>query len=627
MTDLLAALPPNLFQGDWTVGELEPRLAEHPRRPLLPPFGSARWRKAAANPWIQKLVAPLRARGARECGEPLPSLTDELYASFRKTGVRLTFENVYFERRRQLARAALGLLLAPDHDAAAARFRESMIEKLRAIFEEESWALPAHVNWDNTDPSGKDSLQIDLFCAETANLMAEMLDVFGAILPSELTDAIRKRLLHSVFENYLARDFHWMEVTHNWNAVCHQGVIGAALSQVDDPSLLALLLNRMREKLPRFLDGFGPDGGCSEGVGYWSYGFGWFTVLNEQLETRTSRQLSLFDGDPKIRAIALFGPRMALKNGFLVNFADGPAAGGLNPAVVTYLAERLEEVDCRAAAAEQYRRWLTDGIPMNSERADVFSLFRQVLRCPSEFPPEPAAPADVYLPDLAVVVARSEDRMGRRWEFAAKGGHNAEHHNHNDCGSYLLNIAGSRLVTEIGAPEYVHDFFGPKRYEFLAARSRGHSLPIVNGCEQSAGAEFSSRVLDCWLDETTVIFAVDLTAAYPAEAGLRRLVRTFFWDKWVGYLRITDEFELKEPGRLESALITDSVVERRETLAEIRGNGVTLQMAAGPGVQFKGVETCEYRGRLGEELAIHRLTYGLREPAAHGAVAITLLVK
>lgn len=56
-------------------------------------------------------------------------------------------------------------------------------------------------------------------------------------------------------------------------------------------------------------------------------------------------------------------------------------------------------------------------------------------------------------------------------------GHNADHHNHNDCGSFLLNLDGAPALLEIGAPEYVHDFFNDKRYTFLAARPLGHSVP------------------------------------------------------------------------------------------------------------------------------------------------------
>jgi hypothetical protein len=283
----------NLFRDVSSLLELETILKRHPRKPLLPSIGSDAWQRAQRNSIVVALAKPLREQALDECIRPLPLLTDELYASFRATGRRVQFENVYFERRRQLARAAVTLLLAEPNDPQRAALTASILEKFTGIFEEVSWAVAAHVNWHNEDVSGKEPMQIDLFCAETANLMAEMLDLFGDIIPAELQSRVRERLRTHVWENYVQKidGFHWTKVTHNWNAVCHQGVIGSALSQLDDAGLLAQMLWQARRSLPLFLGGFTDDGGCTEGIGYWSYGFGWFSILNEQLETRTDGEL------------------------------------------------------------------------------------------------------------------------------------------------------------------------------------------------------------------------------------------------------------------------------------------------------------------------------------------------
>src|SRR5438128_2726457 len=78
------------------------------------------------------------------------------------------------------------------------------------------------------------------------------------------------------------------------NAVCHQGVPGAALAVEDDLDLLAALLASAEECLRIFLGGFGADGSTSEGPSYWSYGFGRFAELNRQLETATNGAFSFF---------------------------------------------------------------------------------------------------------------------------------------------------------------------------------------------------------------------------------------------------------------------------------------------------------------------------------------------
>jgi hypothetical protein len=599
----------NLLHGDWTAEQIEEILIRHPARPILPPIGSEDWRRAAGNPIVCHWLAPLRSRAERECCEPLPELTDELYADFGRTGNRLGFEKVYFERRRRLARAAISLLLSREDDPWHQRLMDSTVAKLASIFEEVSWALPAHVNWDNEDTSGKEPLQIDLFCAETANLMAEMVDLFGGLIPAALRERIRERLRHDVFENYLNRPFHWKEVSHNWNAVCHQGVVGAALSQLEDAHLLARLLDSARRCLPIFLSGFGKDGGCLEGPSYWGYGFGWFTLLNEQLESRTEGELSLFEGDEHILEIARYGPRFSLSGGHLVNFADSAATGGLRPSLLSYLGKRLDDPSCLHCAWESYRRLAEEGLDLDAERCDPLLLVRLFLGCPRSLPPpEPAGMKDCFLPDLGVLVAHGTDRLGHQWDFAAKAGHNGEHHNHNDCGSFIVNIDGVRLIVEIGHPEYVHDFFVPgKRYEFLAARTLGHSLPLINGVEQAEGTEHASRAMSHCLAEDHAQLVIDATQCYPTGAGCRKYVRSFEFNKRFGRLTMEDAFDMDRTGALESAIIASHPISIHENHALIDGGTVKLILQPLPGTRLERVETFSYRDHHGNDAIIQRL--------------------
>ena len=156
---------------------------------------------------------------------------------------------------------------------------------------------------------------------------------------------------------------------------------------------------------------------------------------------------------------------------------------------------------------------------------------------------------DAFFRDYGAIVSRGTDARGNLWEFAAKGGHNDEHHNHNDCGSYILNFNGRPAIVEIGAPEYVRGFFdNEKRYTFLAARSLGHSVPLVNGVEQGTGLEFAAGVVGCEMKPERAEFTVDLTKCYPAEACCRRLIRTFTFAKSQGLIRIVDDYELEGRG-------------------------------------------------------------------------------
>jgi hypothetical protein len=620
----------NLLSDDLTLKQLEEIFLRHPKCLLLPPLGENGWCRAADNWNVQSLIAPLREMALAECDVPMPVLTDELYAHFKQTGIRLDFEREYFERRRRLGRAAISLLLCDKQDSHYGLLLASVKAKLTDIFEEVSWALPAHVHWHDADVSGKESMQIDLFCAETANLMAECLDLFGEVLPLALQQRIRERLHKMVFENYLARPFHWKTVTHNWNAVCHQGVVGAALSQVEDVSLLASILFEARKNLPHFLQGFTADGGCTEGVGYWSYGFGWFTRLNEQLETRTGGELSLFANNELVKKIARFGPRMALSGNKLVNFSDNGAEGGISPSLLAYFAKALDEPRYADLAAKNYRALVVRGMDKGAERCDVFLLGRLVLCLPSDLNLSPMVKSeeDCYLDKLGVLVARGTDAKGHRWDFAAKAGNNDEHHNHNDCGNFLLNIDGHRVVMEIGAPEYVHEYFGPKRYEFLAARSLGHSLPVINGCEQSAGAEFTSRVTRCELSDDRAYFEVDATAAYPLTANCDLFKRSYQLFKHEGRLEIRDEFVSQEARQLEDVLILSQPPQLQGPhCAVVNLDGLRVRISSLAGTVFDRVEAHAYRGRDGRDAVLHRLVLRPGTLAARKSMGVELTLE
>jgi hypothetical protein len=545
----------------------------------------------------------------------MPRLTDALYSLFHRTGNRLIFENLYFERRRRLARAALCVLTHRGSRKEFLRLRRSLVAKLRAIFEEQSWALPACV----TAASGKDTRVIDLFCAETANLMAEMIDLFGKILPASLIDDIRHRLRQGIFENYVSRhkEFWWYRAANNWNAVCHQGVAGSALSQDDDHERLARILMRLREGLPFFLRGFGSDGGTTEGPGYWEYGFGWFSVLNDQLETRTAGRLSLFEGDAKVTEIARFGARMSLLNGGLVNFSDGPGHRYLRPSLFSYLSERLKQRENQFQAQINYAALASEGIIADEERCDLFYLARLMLRAPRHLPKTAVLAKatgkmtpDCFFPDLGVLVTRGTDRKGHRWEIAVKGGHNDEGHNHNDCGSYLINIDGVRMVAEIGAPEYTKDFFNyAYRFRFLAARSFGHSLPIINGWEQPVGAEYTSSIIGQETGSRRSSIRIDATRSYPATSSCRRFVRTVEFAKQAGQVTVRDDFVLSVPGKIEGALISLCPIVLQWDCAFIQAEGLSLRVSPETGTQFDRIETHSFRTHEGEDAVAYRLVY------------------
>jgi hypothetical protein len=608
----------NLLLTPLSVEEVASVLSETEGTCMLPPLGAPEWAAAAKHPAGKKWLGPLVERAVGEADAPMPELTEELYTCFHRTGERLSFERPYFERRRRLGRAALGLLLGNPGSQPA--LRASVVRKLQEIMSESSWALPACVGHS---PTGKDPDIIDLFAAECANTLAELVFVLGSVIPEKLKSAILARLRNGIFQNFLHRHYFWMDVSNNWNAVCHQGIVGAALTIEKDHELVARILQKAVSRLGHFLEGFGEDGSTSEGPGYWVYGFGWFSELNAQLERRTQGRLSLFEGLDKIRRIARFAPLMTFSGGHLVNFSDGHRTGRLNPALLAYLGQRLGDPLLAQQANALYQHYADTGLNLEDMRSDFFRLSRLALRAPDlESLREDAdfTPRDVYFENYGAIVSCRRDSRGNVWEFAAKAGHNDEHHNHNDCGSFILNINSEPLFVEIGAPEYTKSFFSlPERYEHIAARSLGHSVPFVNGFEQAAGRQFKASVIESAFHHQGVSFKIDLTECYPTEAGCRKVLRTFLMDRQAGFLRITDAVEFQQSGTFESIIISAAEI------AVAGGEGIVAsktpcRILPGQGSRLLSVEPLRYNGHTGAEEKVWRLRLGPEIPHVQAAV-------
>lgn len=571
--------------------------------PLLPPLGTLYWRERFARPLLRRILAALRSTAREEAENPLPPLTDALYADYHTTGIRQRFEAVYFERRRRLARSLFCALA----DGPESEFVPSAVRKLEEIFDEVAWELPAHVS----SPDGKDPTVIGLFAAETAHLMAQCACLLGDALPEDLRHRIRARLRTQIADAYLTRseELLWPRETDNWNAVCHQGILGAALLLEDNPNRLARLLHAAAPRLACFLDGFTADGGCTEGPTYWAYGFGAFMALNEQLEWRTRGRLSLVAGqEERVRAIARYGVTVTLAGGYVVNFADSQETPlEAHGPLLAYLGRRLNEPACMELAQVIYGGIEKHGMDMNSARCDVFYLERLLRHCPEgRTPPALHRRFDV-LPDLQVFVARGGDSHGVYWEFAAKGGHNGEHHNHNDCGTYVVHLDGVPAIVEMGRPEYTSETFGPKRYENNATRSRGHSVPVINGCEQAEGAEHAARVLRVTDGDGRVEIVLDLTRCYPQEAGCTSCVRKFVFEP--GRLRVEDTVQLAASGEVETAVILPDSEKQR------------VRIEPSEGTMLAATEVLRYRSPEHPDAAVRRLV--LRHPAPASAIALS----
>jgi hypothetical protein len=344
-------------------------------------------------------------------------------------------------------------------------------------------------------------------------------------------ERIRREVGRRVLSVNLARDdFWWMgfdQWTNNWNPWICSNWLASILILEEDHDRRARSVHKVLRVLDNFLKLYPDDGGCDEGPGYWNRAGGSLFDCLELLAMASGGRIYHFD-DPLIGEIGRYIYRAHIAGPWFVNFADAAAKPTIDaPTVWRYGRSIGDSTMMRFAAFLAAEHGLGKGVVDGS-----FGVLGRVL--PALFTLEDLAATratepllrDVWMPDLQVMSARSAAGSSRGLFLAAKGGHNAESHNHNDVGNFIIYANGEPVIIDVGVETYTAKTFSQERYTIWTMQSAYHNLPTVNGFMQREGRSFEARDVSYLADDAGVRFQLDLARAYPAQAGIRRWVRT-----------------------------------------------------------------------------------------------------
>lgn len=500
----------------------------------------AAWQSLAAHPAYAEVVR----RAEPLLDEPLPEQPDELYLEFSRNGNRTRWQSVAGRRRGRIATLTLAECVENQ-----GRFIPPLEEAMRAICAERCWTLPAH-DTRLTNFRGE-QIDIDLGAAHLGGNLATAVALLGERLDPEVAELVRATVRERILDPFRAmvlgereRNW-WLTGTNNWNTVCLAGVVGTALAMIDDRDDLALFILAGADYANNFLRGFTADGYCSEGVGYWNYGFGNFITLSELIRQATGGGIDLISRETA-RAPALYGTRIEIAGGVCPAFADCSVTARPSAQLVWYI-----------------NRYFGLGLP--GGESDGISaggqLYEAILwsfgNAAADRPPAPAAELKpeprTWFAEAGIYLGRPVDAAGRL-AVALKGGHNAEHHNHNDVGSYTVVLGRRPVLLDPGGEVYTARTFSSRRYESRMLNSFGHPVPRVGGQLQRTGRDARGELLHSEFTEQVDTLEFDLTACYSVES-LRSLKRRFVYSR-EGSLTVTDTVEFSEPTAFGTALIT-----------------------------------------------------------------------
>lgn len=483
-----------------------------------------------------------------------PPLYAADFMSFSRTGNRVLFENVYFSKRHALN--SLVLAECAEHQG---RFMDDIINGIFSLCEESAWQLPAHNSYIRDTPQlllpDVQRPILDLFACETA----EILSMICYLLQTELDEVspfivkrIYKELDTRIVQPYLKEYFWWMgngaESTNNWTVWCTQNILLTVFLLDFSKDIKEAVFKKAALSCDYFLADYGDDGCCDEGASYYRHaGLCLFHALDILNSVSNHAFADLF-GHQKIKNIAAYIVNVHVDNQYYFNFADcSPVAG--RAGVREYLFGKAADLPslCLFAAkdfkADEDRLYLKDKNHINLyfQLLTVFS-YREIM---AQDTSPSIAYSDIFYQSTGLFITRNTSLA-----LAVKAGDNDDSHNHNDTGSFTVYKNGLPLLIDIGVESYTKKTFSPKRYEIWTMQSGFHNLPVIEGLDQKAGAEYKASKTEVFLPDKdgsgdSPCISMNLETAYPLKAPL-------FYRRKIEFLKkenriiLTDETDAKD---------------------------------------------------------------------------------
>lgn len=543
----------------------------------------------------EKVITQLKKDADHFLHTASKNITFDIYRQFMRNGERQAYEAIYFERRKRLATFGLLVYLFPNNKV----YVQALENEIWQVCNEFTWCLPAHIerryeeqSYQAYSETNKLQFTVDLFAAETAFTLAEFFYLFQKHLDNFLAEKIKIEINRRIFIPFLEHSFHWEKATHNWASVCGGSIGAAALYLLNGDKRQSAIINKVRQTMAYYLAGFKEDGGCTEGYGYWQYGFGHFIYFADLL--KKFYNIDLFR-HPKVKAIAIFQQKIFLAGNRVVNFSDAEPFAYPRIGFTQFLHKKFPEVHvpkeqfATSKIVDECGRWAP--------------AFRELLWYNQDFTGQDWPKVSYWMENAAIFVSRSYQSA-----FAIKGGTNDEPHNHNDIGHFIFYGYGDVFLRDLGSGEYNKDYFSEKRYQFICNSAEGHSVPVINGNYQQAGESFYGKIHQIKENSESNEIEVDLSSAYSDDLYFKR---RFYWKKLNHpSLEVIDTFEFEEnpTSFTESFIATDLPFELKNNVIYLLGQEKTLKILYEPDKLVPQVWRKSFRNHQGQlEYYLHIL--------------------
>lgn len=521
--------------------------------------------------------------------EPRPHSADEILENNDGGLWRLQFD--------QLQSSALLSLIYPENE----EYYHNLKKIVWAYLNEYAWGPIGHFSeyYYGKTPADFDCGLIDIFAASVGFALAEIKNLFSDRFPKLLKDRISYEIKRHIIEPYITRRFFWEKHDNNWTAVC-TGAVGSVLIY-EAPELYYAYRERLHRSIKCYLDSYKDDGMCVEGVGYWTFGFGFFACFALLEKELTKGEVNWFE-DKKVREVSKFQQKTFLQRDVIITYSDSSVKQSYFfgvPHMLRYVyGEEIEPLPKEM------------GLVVYDNTHFNFALRSIVFYSEDNIATKIRTNATYGSDSSCYFVKRTEN-----YGFSCKGGNNGESHNHLDVGTFILARNNKQIICDIGAGPYEEGYHTNKRYTFFHPSSFAHNLPIINGLGQS---DIAVDDAFCIYDKEKEAVTIEIGPAYRLDY-LKSLQRHFDFED--NKITLTDAYDLLGENEIKERFV--SLIEPKIVDGVVKIEDVTLKSSNGTLPVIEAKEVKAHMGNIGKH-NVYLIDYTLNKGENKFKLEITM---
>ncbi|WP_028550138.1 discoidin domain-containing protein [Paenibacillus sp. UNC451MF] len=327
------------------------------------------------------------------------------------------------------------------------------------------------------------------------------------------------------------------EKISNWNAVCNGGIILGALAIGDEEEAVAgeITAKSLRSLEDFILLEFNPDGGWSEGPGYWRYTVEYLVTYMSAMQTALGQTYGHTE-TPGFYKTAYFINYVLSPQGSF-NFGDSNSFKIRAPELF-WMAKQLNNADVAGLR-----------LLLMQEAKQAGGVYDLLWYDPSLLNMNVSIPLDQYFRNTELATFRSKWNDTSAKFAGIMGGKGNSSHAHSDVGNFVFEADGVQWAMDLGSDDYnLPNYFDydNQRFKYYRLMPEGHNTLVINPDGTFEQDQYAFSSIERYESKPKGGLAVvDMTPAYAKNATTAK--RGLMFGDNRSTLTVQDEIHTKTP--------------------------------------------------------------------------------